>query len=238
MCSLENTKSNSIDPGRSLRSIQSFVLRQGRLTTAQSRALEELEPRYGLPEYQPIDLNKEFGRYAPLVVEIGFGNGNSLAEMAASSPEKDYIGIEVHSPGVGHLLLEIEKRELTNIKIHRGDAVKYLQHCLPDSSIYCLQIFFPDPWHKKKHHKRRLIGNDFLALAAQKIQPHGYIHIATDWKEYAEHCITALHASPEWVNAAHTGNFVARPDDRPLTKFEQRGQRLGHGVWDIMYTRK
>ncbi|MGI9213018.1 MAG: tRNA (guanosine(46)-N7)-methyltransferase TrmB [Methylococcaceae bacterium] len=226
------------DTVRGRRPIQSFVLRQGRLTPAQSQALAELEPRYGLPENQAIDVYGLFGRRAPLVVEIGFGNGDSLAEMAASSPDKDYIGIEVHRPGVGHLLMEIEKRELNNLRVHRGDAVKYLQHCLPDTSIYCLQIFFPDPWHKKKHHKRRLISTDFLTLAAKKLEPQGYIHIATDWEEYAEHCITVLKANPAWVNTAHSGDFVARPGHRPLTKFEQRGHRLGHGVWDIVYTRK
>lgn len=224
-------------PSSNRRNIQSFVLRQGRMTVAQAKALERLEPIYGLTTHQPVDAGILFGRNAPLIIEIGFGNGDSLASMAAASPDKNFIGIEVHKPGVGHLLLEIERRQLDNIRLHRGDAVEYLRHCLPDASIHGLQIFFPDPWHKKKHHKRRLIHPDFIALVATKLQAGGYIHLATDWKDYAEHMIGVLDACPLLFNTAGSGCFIERPDYRPATKFEQRGQRLGHGVWDIIYSK-
>lgn len=228
---------NEADRLQNRRSIQSFVLRQGRLTQAQARALEILEPCLGLPAGQPVVAATLFGRNAPLVVEIGFGNGDSLATMAAVAPEMNFIGIEVHPPGVGHLLLEIERLGLSNVRIHRGDAVKFLDECISDASVHCFQIFFPDPWHKKKHHKRRLINPAFVALAARKLQAGGRLHIATDWQNYAEHILAVLNTHPEFVNLAGHALYAERPDYRPLTKFEQRGQRLGHGVWDIIFVR-
>lgn len=219
------------------RPIQSFVLRQGRMTVAQTRALERLEPVYGLAGDQPVDPSALFGRCAPLIVEIGFGNGESLALQATAAPDKDFIGIEVHKPGVGHLLLEIERRQLGNIRVYRGDAVDYLRHRLPEGSLHGINLFFPDPWHKKKHHKRRLVNPDFIALSATKLQSGGYIHLATDWQDYAEQMVSVLEACPSLLNTARSGSFIERPDQRPPTKFEQRGQRLGHGVWDILYSK-
>ncbi len=235
--SADPSTSRAVEHTSRRRTIQSFVLRQGRLTQAQARALEILEPVYGLSADQRVDAVATFGRTAPLIVEIGFGNGESLATMAAASPESDFIGMEVHRPGVGHLLLQIESLGLSNVRVHRGDAVHFLRECLPDTSIQRLQIFFPDPWHKKKHHKRRLINPDFALLAARKLCPGGLLHVATDWQHYAEHILDVLDAEPAFVNQAGEQRFVERPSHRPLTKFEQRGQRLGHGVWDILYQR-
>lgn len=219
------------------RPVRSFVLRQGRLSNAQSRAREQLLPRFGVP-YQPqsVDLEAVFGRRAPRIVEIGFGMGETTAAMAAAHPEKDFLGIEVHTPGVGSLLKQIEERGLTNLRVVQHDAVEVLQHMLPDGSLDGIHIFFPDPWPKKRHHKRRLIQPPLVRLLASRLKPGGYLHLATDWHDYAEQMLEVLAAEPQLENTG-TG-FVARPAHRPQTKFEARGLRLGHGVWDLVFRRK
>jgi tRNA (guanine-N7-)-methyltransferase len=176
-----------------------------------------------------------FGRDAPRTLEIGFGNGASLATMAAQQPQHDFIGIEVHRPGVGHLLQLIEEQGLGNVRVMREDAVQVLKHCIADDSLERVLLFFPDPWHKKRHHKRRIVQPDFIELLATKIRHGGRLHMATDWEGYAEHMVEVMSGSTAFRNCAETGDFVARPDYRPVTKFEQRGQRLGHGVWDMVY---
>lgn len=219
------------------RPIRSFVLRQGRVSHAQQRALEELKPRYGIP-YQDavLDLDQAFGRPAPKILEIGFGMGETSAHIAAAHPENDYLGIEVHGPGVGSLLKQIDEGGLTNLRIMQHDAVEVLKHMIGPETLSGVHIFFPDPWHKKRHHKRRLIQPALVALLCDKLKPGGYLHAATDWQEYAEHILAVLSAEPRLVNTAQ--DYAPRPDYRPLTKFEQRGLRLGHGVWDIVFRKK
>lgn len=221
------------------RTIRSFVRREGRLTRGQQRALTELWNVYGINnDDSAIDLDTIFGRSADKVLEIGFGNGHSLAQMAYNHPENDYLGIEVHRPGVGSLLLLTEEMNLTNLRVICDDAVEVLKHRLPDNSLHRVQIFFPDPWHKKRHHKRRIIQPKFINLIAHKLKPGGLLHLATDWEDYARQMSEVLKQSSYFENTSHTSDFVPRPDYRPLTKFEQRGQRLGHGVWDLVYRRK
>lgn len=220
------------------RSIRSFVLRQGRLTPAQQRAIEEGMPRFGIT-YKPevIDLNQEFGRANSLkILEIGFGMGETTAWIAGSQPERDFIGIEVHTPGVGGLLKHISERGLTNVRIIQHDAVEVLNNMIADGSLDGVHIFFPDPWPKKRHHKRRLIQKQFVSLLCRKLKRGGYLHIATDWQEYAEWILEILRGETLLENTA--ADYAAKPDYRPLTKFENRGLRLGHGVWDIIFTRK
>jgi len=224
---------------RTLRTVRSFVRREGRLTPGQERALEDLWPHYGIDEADGlIDLQQLFGRTAPIVFEIGFGNGSSLAEMAANQPDTNFIGVEVHRPGVGHLLKLIDEQEITNLRVACTDAVELLKHRIPDSSLDRLQLYFPDPWHKKRHHKRRIIQPAFVELLAQKIKPSGHLHMATDWQHYAEQMLDDLSQNSDFINCAEDATYIPRPDYRPLTKFEQRGQRLGHGVWDLLFTRK
>lgn len=221
------------------RQIRSFVRREGRLTKGQQRALDELWPKYGIDnEKSSIDLNKTFNRKAPKILEIGFGNGRSLALMASEHPENDYLGIEVHRPGVGALLLLVEELCLSNIRIICDDAVEVLKNRIADNSLDRVQIFFPDPWHKKRHHKRRIIQPDFIALVAHKLKPGGLLHMATDWQDYAQHMTDIMKLIGAFENISQDSDYVERPDYRPLTKFEQRGQRLGHGVWDLIYKRK
>ncbi|MCP5278005.1 MAG: tRNA (guanosine(46)-N7)-methyltransferase TrmB [Thiobacillus sp.] len=218
------------------RSIRSFVLRAGRMGTGQMRALEELGPRFLIPySAAPLDLNAAFGREAPKVLEIGFGMGTATAAIAQAHPETDYLGVEVHTPGVGALLKSIGELGLTNLRIVQHDAVEVLEHMLPDASLDGVHIFFPDPWHKKRHHKRRLIQPDFVARLARKLKPGGYLHLATDWSDYAQQMLDVLSADPTLANTAQ--GYAPRPEYRPLTKFEQRGVRLGHGVWDLIYKR-
>lgn len=226
------------ETGRPLRQVRSFVLREGRLTRGQERALETQWPRFGI-EYQAVDVAPAtlFGREAPLVVEIGYGMGASLLAMAQAEPEKDFLGIEVHLPGVGALLLGVEETGLTNLRTLRHDAVEVLQHMLPDGCIDRLQLYFPDPWHKKRHHKRRIVQPDFVALLARKMKPGGLVHFATDWVPYAEWMLEILQAEPALANLSADGAFVARPAWRPHTKFEARGERLGHGVRDLLFRR-
>ena len=227
----------SADDNRPPRIIRSFVRREGRITAGQQRALRELWPRYGLEADTVLDMANIFGREAPCTLEIGFGNGDALATMAEQQPECDFIGIEVHRPGVGRLLQQLEERNLDNVRVMREDAVHVLKTCIADSSLDRVLLFFPDPWHKKRHHKRRIVQPDFIELLSRKIRPGGRLHMATDWEDYATHMLETMEQSPAFHNCAGSGNFSARPDYRPVTKFEQRGQRLGHGVWDLLFER-
>lgn len=216
--------------------IRSFVLRAGRVGSGQARALAELGPQFLLPyQAQPLDLESLFGRAAPKILEIGFGMGESLAEIASAHPENDYLGVEVHTPGVGALLKQLGERALSNVRIVQHDAVDVLSHMLAPDSLAGAQVFFPDPWHKTRHHKRRLIQPPLVRLLASRLQPGGYLHLATDWEDYAIQMLEALRAEPSLVNTAP--DYAPRPESRPLTKFEARGLRLGHGVWDLLFTR-
>ncbi len=218
------------------RHIRSFVLRQGRVSPAQQRAVDALMPRFGIPyAAQPLELERAFGRTAPKILEIGFGMGDSTATIAQAHPENDYVALEVHTPGVGNLLKLIDERQLTNIRIIQHDAVEVLRDMIADAALDGVHIFFPDPWHKARHNKRRLIQPPFVAQLAQKLKPGGYIHLATDWQDYAEQMLAVLSAEPLLQNTAT--DFASRPSYRPLTKFEQRGIRLGHGVWDLIFSR-
>ncbi|MFO1320815.1 MAG: tRNA (guanosine(46)-N7)-methyltransferase TrmB [Burkholderiales bacterium] len=219
------------------RPIRSFVLRQSRTSVAQQRAVDTLLPRWGI-EYQPQphDLDAVFGRRAPRVVEIGFGMGESTATIAQAHPDVDYLGIEVHRPGVGNLLKLIDAAGLTNVRVIRHDAVEVLTHMIPPSSLDGLHLFFPDPWPKKRHHKRRLVQPPFVALVASRLKPGGYVHMATDWMEYAEQMLAVLSAEPSLENSA--ADYADRPESRPRTKFESRGLRLGHDVRDLLFRRR
>ena len=219
--------------------IKSFVLRQGRVSVAQQRNYDELLPRFGIP-YQPerLDLNAAFGRDAPKILEIGFGMGETTATIAAAHPENDYLGIEVHTPGVGALLKELGERGLSNVRIVQHDAVEVLRDMIAPDSLDGVHVFFADPWPKKRHHKRRLIQSPLVAELAKRLQPGGYLHCATDWEEYGAQQLEVLSLDPLLENTAPETGFAPRPDYRPLTKFEQRGLRLGHGVWDVVFRRK
>jgi tRNA (guanine-N7-)-methyltransferase len=230
----ESNTPESVPPRRGIRS---FVLRTGRTTVGQQRALDTLGPQYLLP-YQatPIDLAQAFGRAAPTVLEIGFGMGEATAHIAALLPEKNFLCCEVHTPGVGALLKRIGDQGLANIRIVQHDAVEVLEHMLPPASLAGVHIFFPDPWHKARHNKRRLVQPHFLAKLLPRLQSGGYIHCATDWEPYAQQMLEVLSAEHQLRNTAH--GFAPRPEYRPLTKFENRGIRLGHGVWDVVFTKK
>ncbi|MBI4194966.1 MAG: tRNA (guanosine(46)-N7)-methyltransferase TrmB [Betaproteobacteria bacterium] len=218
------------------RPIRSYVLRQGRVTRAQERAHDALLPRFGIPfSHRIIDLDTAFGRGAPKFLEIGFGMGETTAQIAARRPENDYLAVEVHTPGVGSLLKQIDERGLTNVRIIQHDAVEVLTHMIAPGAFDGVHIFFPDPWPKKRHHKRRLIQTPFVALLAARMKPGAYLHVATDWQDYAEHILATLSAEPRLRNTA--GGYTSRPDYRPLTKFESRGLKLGHTVWDIVFQR-
>ena len=220
------------------RGVKSYVLRAGRMTAAQSRGLEEVWPRLGLRLADGRqDLDALFGRRAPRVVEIGFGMGGSLVEQAETHPDTDFIGIEVHAPGVGKLLDEADKRGLANLRVYREDALEVLRHCLPEAGLDGVQLFFPDPWPKKKHHKRRIVQPAFVALVRSRLKPGGWLHMATDWEPYAEHMAEVMATAPGWRNTASEGVYVPRPAFRPLTKFERRGEKLGHGVFDLIFER-
>jgi len=221
------------------RSVRSFVLRAGRATAAQLRALDELWPQYGVEfSTAPLDLDRLFGRTAPRLLEIGFGAGEALLAFAQAHPEFDCIGVEVHRPGVGRLLLGAHAANVNNLRVICHDAVEVLQEQLPPASIDLVHIFFPDPWPKKRHHKRRLIQPAFVELLARALASGGTLRLATDWENYAQHMREVLDASPAFSNAGGERGYVERESERPLTRFERRGQRLGHDVWDLCYRRR
>lgn len=220
------------------RPLRSFVLRQGRLTSGQKLALESQWPRVGLEFKESlIDLDETFGRAAPTTLEIGFGNGDSLAQMAKEAPERNFFGIEVHRPGVGHLLHLVEEYALDNVRVMHHDAVEIINKMIPDNSLNRIQIYFPDPWHKKRHNKRRIVQPEFVALLATKLAQGGVLHLATDWEHYAKQMLKVMDQAPDYKNQAPNGGYAERPDYRPLTKFENRGIKLGHGVWDLLFER-
>jgi tRNA (guanine-N7-)-methyltransferase len=220
------------------RSIRSFVTRTGRITEAQQRALTELWPKYGV-EYgaQPLDLDALFGRRAPRVVEIGFGNGENLAALATAHPERDYLGIEVHRSGVGRLMLAAENAQLTNLRIVCHDAVEVLERQIAAEALDEVLILFPDPWHKKRHHKRRLIQPPFVSLIVSRLKSGGLLRLATDWEPYAQQMLEVLGANSSLANLSADNGFIERPSERIVTRFEKRGARLGHGVWDLAFQR-
>ena len=215
--------------------IRSFIRRQGRTTPGQQRAIDRLWPIYGLEQNHVINYKDIFGRTAPLIVEIGFGNGESITEMAAKQTDNDYLGIEVHKPGIGHLLLQLEQLEINNVRILCYDAVEILEKNITDNSLAGIHLFFLDPWPKKRHHKRRIVQTEFVDLVTCKLQPGGYFHAATDWQDYAEHMLVVLQKQPNLINQSSDQTYCERPDYRPVTKFERRGLALGHGVWDLIF---
>lgn len=218
------------------RTIRSFVLRQGRLTTAQQNALDNYWKDYGVDFSETLlDLPSLFGREAPITLEIGFGNGDSLLEQAIMNPGRDFIGVEVHSPGVGHLLNRIHQENISNLRIIRHDAIAVLNEQIPENSLDCVQLFFPDPWHKNRHHKRRILQNNFVGIIRKHLVDGGSFHMATDWENYAEHMFEVMENSSGFINTAGKERFVSADGLRPQTKFERRGQKLGHGVWDLVY---
>ena len=243
----ENNEVENLQNEHMHRRIRSFVLRQGRVTKGQANALETQWPKYGV-EYglQAIDLNTLFGRKDvsnqtnKKILEIGFGMGETTAKIAQTLPDCDFLAAEVHTPGVGALLKLIEELALTNIRIIQHDVVEVLQHMIADTSLDGVHIFFPDPWHKKRHHKRRLIQAEFVKLLCSKLKTGGYLHVATDWQEYAEWVLEVLNAEPQLQNTAAKENngHAEKPSYRPLTKFENRGIKLGHGVWDMVFRRR
>lgn len=229
--------SDTPDTPISQRPIRSFVLRQGRVSNAQQRYFDEGMPLYGIPyAVAPLDFAVAFGREAPTFLEIGCGMGETTAIIAAAHPENNYIGIEVHAPGVGSLLKEIATRELTNLRVVRHDAVEVVRDMIPENSLAGIHIYFPDPWPKKRQQKRRLIQPPFVTLLASRLAPGGYLHCATDWEEYAQQMLDVLSGEPLLQNTA--AGFATQPAWRPQTKFEARGLRLGHGVWDVLFTRR
>jgi tRNA (guanine-N7-)-methyltransferase len=220
------------------RHIRSFVLRAGRMTPAQERALTELWPIYGAElGTGPLDLEAMFGRRAPLSLEIGFGVGEVIGSLAEQHPDRDYLGIEVHRPGVGRLLLRAAEAKVRNLRVICRDAVEVLRDGLPNGSLDEILVFFPDPWHKKRHHKRRLIDAGFVAALAAKLRSGGGLRLATDWQDYAEQMLVVCNADPHLASLSADRTYVPRPDFRPPTRFERRGERLGHGVWDLAYTK-
>ncbi|SCY58214.1 tRNA (guanine-N(7)-)-methyltransferase [Nitrosospira sp. Nl5] len=219
------------------RPIRSFVLRQGRVSNAQRRAHETLMPKYGIPFTENLlDLEAVFGRSVPKILEIGFGMGETTAVIARNHPQNDYLAIDVHTPGVGSLLKQIDEFGLTNVRIIQHDAVEVLQQMLPSDCLDGVHIFFPDPWPKARHHKRRLIQREFISLLCRHLKRGGYIHAATDWEDYAGEILEVLSNEPQLRNTA--ADYAPRPEYRPETKFEQRGLRLGHGVWDVVFQKK
>ncbi len=220
------------------RTIRSYVLRAGRITEAQKRALEELLPRYGIPFAPgPIDLDRCFGRTAPRVLEIGFGNGDTLVELAAASPGTDFVGAEVHPPGIGHCLIAVEQRGLANVRVVAHDAVEVLDHMIQTAVLDEVLLYFPDPWPKKRHHKRRIVQPAFAALVASRLKPGGRFKLATDWEPYAAWMLELLNSSPDFTNAAADAGCVERPE-RGATRFERRGRRLGHRVFDLEFVKR
>jgi tRNA (guanine-N7-)-methyltransferase len=220
------------------RAIRSFVLRKGRLTIAQQHALDELWPHYGIERGKTVlDFANHFDRTADVIVEIGFGNGESTWQMAQQETDKNFIGIEVHEPGVGQLLMALEKHGVNNVRIASEDAVPFLQHRIATGSLAGVRIFFADPWPKKRHHKRRIIQPEFVSHLARCMADGGILHVATDWQPYADHILEVMRSSPEFVNLSANDDYCERPDWRPFTKYEERGKRLGHVVRDMLYQR-
>ena len=218
------------------RTIRSFVRREGRMTPSQKQALEKLWPRFGIDvDSETINFEKEFGRQASCIFEIGFGMGDLLISMAIANPENNYIGIDVHRPGVGNLLKKIEANEIANVRVLCGDAVEVLKNNIANESLDAVYLFFADPWPKKKHHKRRIVQSEFVQLVRTKLKSGGVFHMATDWQDYAEHMIEVMKPAEGFINKGNEDGFFERPDYRPLTKFENRGIKLGHGVWDIIF---
>ncbi len=230
---------NDAEENKYLRRIRSFVLREGRLTKGQQRSLDLFWPTMGL-EHQamPYDMKAVFGREADLVLEIGFGMGKSLVQMAKAAPDKDFIGIEVHKPGVGACLGEAETEGVKNLRVFEHDAIEILNDSIADNSLSTVQLFFPDPWHKKRHHKRRIVQAEFAQLLRRKLKIGGVFHMATDWENYAEHMLEVMKVAEGYSNLSETNDYVPRPEHRPLTKFENRGVNLGHGVWDLMFRKE
>jgi tRNA (guanine-N7-)-methyltransferase len=234
---MTNAPPNPDDTTPPRRSIRSFVLRAGRMGTGQMRALETLGPKFVLPyAAQALEPKQVFGRDAPVVLEIGFGMGDATAQIARALPDTDFIGVEVHTPGVGALLKHIGEQQIGNLRIVQHDAVEVLEHMVAPGSLAGVHVFFPDPWHKKKHNKRRLIQPGFVARLVTRLAPGGYLHCATDWQPYAEQMLEVLSAEPGLRNSAE--GYAPKPDYRPLTKFENRGLKLGHGVWDLVFTKR
>lgn len=219
---------------------RTYATRAGRLTTGQARALQELGPRFLIDtaSARPLDLPAIFGNPHAVVLEIGFGSGASLIEMARSRPETNFLGIEVYPPGLGAALAAIARHDLLNVRLIRGDAVQVLTHCMARDSLDAVQIFFPDPWPKTRHHKRRLITDEFIALLRPLLRPGGCLYLATDWEHYAWQMLEVMQRAAGFANQSSTGTFVPRPQWRPLTKFERRGLRLEHGIWDLAFTRE
>lgn len=229
------------EPIEHLRTIKSYVVRSGRMTPGQEKAFADLWSVYGIEGSETeslLDFQQLFSRKAPVIVEIGFGMGDSLIEIAASHPENNYIGIEVHRPGVGRLLGNIGERALTNLRVIQFDAVEVLKNQIPDNSLSAVYLFFPDPWHKRRHHKRRIVQADFIQLIRKKLRLQGRFHMATDWEHYARQMLDSMLKAPGFSNCAVDEAYMPRPEYRPKTKFERRGERLGHGVWDILFEKK
>ncbi|MDO4626635.1 MAG: tRNA (guanosine(46)-N7)-methyltransferase TrmB [Pasteurellaceae bacterium] len=225
--------------GRYKRKVRSFVLRTGRLSDYQRQTMNQNWAFYGLEhQNQPFDFAKIYGNTHPVILEIGFGMGKSLVEMAKANPNKNYLGIEVHTPGVGACIAYAIEQQVTNLRVICHDATEILRDCIADNTLGGLQLFFPDPWHKAKHHKRRIVQPHFVAQICQKLDSEGFIHMATDWQNYAEQMLSVLQAEPCLSNLSTTQDYISRPDFRPLTKFEQRGQKLGHGVWDLYFIKQ
>jgi tRNA (guanine-N7-)-methyltransferase len=228
-----------IRPEYRKKSIRSYVVRAGRMTDGQRNAFENSWSTYGLKLADgAIDADTVFGRSGPKVLEIGFGMGDSLLQMAAAEPATDFIGIEVHPPGVGTIMNIAQSEGISNLRVYLADANDVLEECFPPQSIDRLQLYFPDPWHKKKHNKRRIVQPQFVQLVREKLRPGGVLHMATDWQHYAEQMLETLDEAEGFENIAGIGEYSPRPDYRPMTKFEKRGERLGHGVWDLIYKKR
>ena len=227
-----------VRPEYKKKSIRSYVVRSGRMTDGQKLGFHDHWPNYGLSLHQGLlNFQSEFGRNAPQVLEIGFGMGGSLLSMIQLEPDKDFVGIEVHAPGVGRLISDAGKLSLQNVRVYMADAIDVIEDCIPDASIHRVQVYFPDPWHKKKHNKRRLIQPSFIQMLREKLEIGGTVHLATDWEPYAESMLEVMESATGYQNTAGARKYSLRPDFRPVPKFEARGERLGHGVWDLMYAR-